>query len=53
MINDRRESRVILNDEQHTMLTAAANRSGMALSTYLRHCALEDASARRVKSDAE
>ena len=53
MINDRRESRVILNDEQHATLTAAANQSGMALSTYLRHCALEDASARRVKSDVE
>jgi hypothetical protein len=53
MINDRRESRVILSEDQHAILTAAANRSGMALSTYLRHCALEDASARRVKSDVE
>jgi hypothetical protein len=53
MINDRRESRVILSDDQHAILTAAANRSGMALSTYLRHCALEDASSRRAKSEAD
>ena len=53
MINDRRESRVILSEDQHATLTAAASQSGMALSTYLRHCALEDASSRRVKSDVE
>lgn len=39
----KKESRVILSDEQHTALSIAAERAGMALATYLRHCALRDA----------
>ena len=33
----RKESRVILTEEQHEALTYAAEKSGMALATYLRH----------------
>lgn len=36
----RKESRVVLSDDQHATLSAAAEKAGMALSTYLRHCAL-------------
>ena len=39
-MDKRKESRVILTDEQHEALTSAAYKAGMALSTYLRHCAL-------------
>ena len=42
-MKDTNESRVILGLEQHEMLTKAASKAGMALATYLRHCALEDA----------
>lgn len=46
MSKDKRESRVVLAEDQYQILVAAANKTGMALSTYLRHCALEDAAAR-------
>lgn len=39
----KKESRVILTENQHAVLTAAAEKSGMALATYLRHCALQAA----------
>lgn len=39
----KKESRVILTKEQHETLSRAAEKSGMALATYLRHCALRDA----------
>jgi len=38
-----KESRVVLTQEQHAALTIAANRAGMALATFLRHCGLEHA----------
>jgi uncharacterized protein (DUF1778 family) len=41
----KKESRVILTEEQHQLLTAAAERVGMALATYLRTCAMRDAKA--------
>ncbi len=52
----KHESRVLLTDEQSRVLIAAASNAGMALSTYLRHCALEKAasaatSANRAKAD--
>ena len=37
---EKRESRVVLTPDQHQVLVAAAESAGMALSTYLRHCAL-------------
>ena len=42
----KRESRVLLTEEQHAALTHAAEKAGMALSTYLRHCALIAAAAK-------
>ena len=42
-MKDIKESRVVLGIDQHALLTKAATLSGMALATYLRHCALEDA----------
>lgn len=41
----RKESRVILTEEQHALLTYAAEMEGMALATYLRHCALNAAAS--------
>jgi uncharacterized protein (DUF1778 family) len=41
----RRESRVILTEDQHALLTYAAEMEGMALATYLRHCALNAAAS--------
>ena len=38
-----KESRVVMSDAQHAVLTLAANNSGMPLATYLRVCALNDA----------
>ena len=45
-MKDIKESRVVLGLDQHALLTKAASLAGMALATYLRHCALEDASKR-------
>ena len=39
----KKESRVILTEDQHATLTRAAAQAGMALATYLRHCALQAA----------
>jgi uncharacterized protein (DUF1778 family) len=54
-MKDIKESRVVLGLDQHALLTKAATLSGMALATYLRHCALEDAVkvVHTHKSDAE
>jgi uncharacterized protein (DUF1778 family) len=41
----RKESRVVLTEEQHALLTYAAEMEGMALATYLRHCALNAAAS--------
>jgi hypothetical protein len=41
----RKESRVVLTEEQHAVLTYAAEMEGMALATYLRHCALNAAAS--------
>lgn len=46
-----KESRVILTEEQHEALSYAAKKSGMALATYLRHCALRDATSKGVHSE--
>ena len=45
----RKESRVILTEAQHKALTYAAKKTGMALATYLRHCALEDATSKGIR----
>lgn len=42
----KRESRVLLTEEQHAALTYAAEKAGMALATYLRHCALQAAASK-------
>ena len=34
---------MVMSEEQHAVLTLAANKSGMPLATYLRVCALNDA----------
>jgi len=39
----KKESRVVLTEEQHAFLTVAASRAGMPLATYLRHCAIQHA----------
>jgi len=36
----KNESRVLLTEDQYAALSFAAEKEGMALSTYLRHCAL-------------
>lgn len=46
-----KESRVILTEAQHEALSYAARKSGMALATYLRHCALRDATSKGVHSE--
>lgn len=48
----RKESRVILTEDQHEALTYAAEKSGMALATYLRHCALKDAASMGIRAEA-
>ena len=48
----RKESRVILTEDQHEALTYAAEKSGMALATYLRHCALKDAASMGIRTEA-
>lgn len=39
----RVESRVVMNEAQHTAIKIAAEKSGMALATFLRWCALREA----------
>lgn len=39
----RLESRVVMNEQQHAAIRIAANKSGMALATFLRWCALREA----------
>lgn len=41
-MKDFKESRVVLGLDQHALITKAATLSGMALATYLRHCAIEE-----------
>lgn len=47
----KKESRVLLTEAQHEALTYAAEKSGMALSTYLRHCALKDAASKGIHTE--
>ena len=47
----RKESRVLLTEEQYDALTYAAEKSGMALATYLRHCALRDAASKGIHTE--
>ena len=47
----RKESRVILTEEQYETVAYAAERSGMALATYLRHCALKDAASKGIHTE--
>ena len=47
----RKESRVILTEAQHEALTYSAEKSGMALATYLRHCALKDATSQGIHTE--
>lgn len=37
------ESRVVMTEAQHAAIKVAAERSGMALATFLRWCALREA----------
>jgi len=46
-----KESRVILTLAQHEALSYAAKKSGMALATYLRHCALNDATSKGIHAE--
>lgn len=39
----KKESRVLLTEEQHEALSIAAGRQGMPLATYLRWCAIQHA----------
>lgn len=47
----RIESRVIMNEAQHEALKIAASKSGMALATFLRWCALREADRLGVHSE--
>jgi len=48
----QKQSRVTLTEEQHEALTYAAEKAGMALATYLRHCALKDAASMGIRTEA-
>jgi len=48
---EKKESRVLLTEAQHEALAYAAKKSGMALSTYLRHCALKDAASKGIHTE--
>ena len=39
----RMEAKVVMNETQHAAIRAAAERSGMAMSTFFRWCALREA----------
>lgn len=45
------ESRVVMNEAQHTALKMAAQKSGMALATFLRSCALREADRLGIHSE--
>ena len=47
----QKQSRVLLTEEQYDALTYAAEKSGMALATYLRHCALRDAASKGIHTE--
>jgi len=47
----KKESRVIMTEEQHEALSIAAQRSGMALATYLRWCAINHASSNGIHAE--
>tara|TARA_R110001632_G_scaffold1327_2_gene5286 strand:+ start:176 stop:313 length:138 start_codon:yes stop_codon:yes gene_type:complete len=40
-----------LSEGQYDALTYAAKKSGMALATYLRHCALKDATSKGIHTE--
>ena len=46
----KKESRVVMSEAQHAVLTLAANNSGMPLATYLRVCALNDATKQGIRT---
>jgi hypothetical protein len=48
----RKESRVILTESQYEALSLGAEKAGMALATYLRHCALKDAASMGIRTEA-
>lgn len=41
----KHESRVLLTEDQFAVISHAATKEGMPLSTYLRHCALARAAS--------
>ena len=45
------ESRVVMNEAQHAAIKMAAQRSGMALATFLRSCALREADRMGIHSE--
>lgn len=45
-----KESRVVMTDPQHEVLTLAAKDAGMPLATYLRVCALNDATKQGIRT---
>lgn len=47
----KQQSRVLLTEDQYDALTYAAEKSGMALATYLRHCALKDAASMGIRTE--
>jgi hypothetical protein len=47
----KKESRIILTEAQHEALTIAAERSGMALATYIRWCAMNHASSQGIHAE--
>jgi len=48
----QKQSRVVLTSSQYEALSYAAEKSGMALATYLRHCALRDAASMGIRTEA-
>ena len=45
----KKESRVVMSESQHAILTKAASNLGMPLATYLRVCALNEANKLRAQ----
>ena len=52
IFKSRKESRVTLTEDQHDALTCAAEKKGMPLATYLRHCALKHAASIGIRTEA-
>ncbi len=48
----QKQSRVVLTSSQYEALSYAAEKAGMALATYLRHCALKDAASMGIRTEA-